>query len=172
MGDLIQVKWQLNQNHNVITRLQELLKQANENYNSLVTASNTELSDHRASYRALTEETEKLREERDTLLNIYKCILNEEKPSESITAQSAEIKKMVEVIQKRLTAVETNNPIEVGDRVRQSGNDHLHSVIFSTTNNVVMSSVVIGMYNRLHAGMEIIALGFFANFVMIVVRIF
>ena len=46
-------------------------------YNSLLLASNTELSDHRASYRALSEENEKLRDEKDTLLNIYNTVIKE-----------------------------------------------------------------------------------------------
>ena len=61
----------------IISRLQELLKQSNDKYNSLLLASNTELSEHRASYRALSEENEKLREEKDTLLNIYNTVLKE-----------------------------------------------------------------------------------------------
>ena len=61
----------------VIARLQELLKQANEKYNSLMAASNAELSEHRASYRAATEENEKLREERDILMKIYQMFLKD-----------------------------------------------------------------------------------------------
>ena len=78
LPDLNQIQWELEQRNSTISRLQELLKQGSEKYNSLMTATNTELSDHRASYRAFANENEKLREERDTLLKIYNVILKEE----------------------------------------------------------------------------------------------
>ena len=115
--DEIDYGTQLRQNESVISRLQELLKQSDEKYKSLLAASNTELSDHRASYRALTNENEKLMEERDTLLKIYQTILKEDEVGRRKNIKTtADLIKLIEHVQEKRSSGDVNHNNSARDK--------------------------------------------------------
>ena len=96
---ILDYQFYLQQKDSIIARLQDLLKTSNDKHKSLITATGIELSDCRASYRALANENERLLEERDTLLKIYKNILVEDELGKNRRIESTDdLKKMADEI--------------------------------------------------------------------------